>query len=62
MSRLGRNELTGLPHYSVAEVVAKIEAVTHEHIATVVANTYSGPFVLGAVGPFAPDELESYVA
>ena len=62
MSRLGRNELVGMTHYSVDEVVEKIEAVTAQDTVEVAAEVYSGPFVLGAVGPFEPDELESYVA
>ncbi len=62
MSRLGRNELVGMTHYSVDEVVEKIEAVTAQDTTDVAAAMYSGPFVLGAVGPFEPGELESYVA
>ncbi len=62
MSRLGRNELTGIEHLSVPEVIAKIDAVTLEDTVEVAAAMYSGPFVLGAVGPFEADELESYVA
>ena len=62
MSRLGRNELVGMTHYSVDEVVAKIEAVTSQDTVDIAAEAYAGPFVLGAVGPFEPDELESYVA
>ena len=62
MSRLGRNELTGIEHLSVDEVIDRIEAVTLEDSVAVAEAMYSGPFVLGAVGPFEPDELESYVA
>jgi predicted Zn-dependent peptidase len=62
MSRLGRNELVGMTHYSVDEVVEKIEAVTSQDTVDIAAEVYAGPFVLGAVGPFEPDELESYVA
>jgi predicted Zn-dependent peptidase len=62
MSRMGRNELVGMTHYSVDEVVEKIEAVTAQDTIDIAAEMYSGPFVLGAVGPFEPDELESYVA
>ncbi len=62
MSRMGRNELVGMTHYSVDEVVEKIEAVTAQDTIDISAEMYSGPFVLGAVGPFEPDELESYVA
>jgi len=62
MSRLGRNELVGMTHYSVDEVVEKIEAVTAQDTIDIASDVYSGPFVLGAVGPFESDELESYVA
>ena len=61
MSRLGRNELVGMTHYSVDQVVEKIEAVTAQETIDIAAQMYSGPFVLGAVGPFESDELESYV-
>ncbi len=62
MSRLGRDELTGIGHMSIADIVAKIEEVTAEDTLAVAADIYSGPFVLGAVGPFEADELASFVA
>ncbi|NND01645.1 MAG: insulinase family protein [Acidimicrobiia bacterium] len=62
MSRLGRNELTGMPHLSIDEVMERIDAVTLADTVEAAKAMYSGPFVLGAVGPFEPDELESYVA
>ena len=62
MSRLGRNELTGIEHLSVDDVIAKIDSVTLDDTIEVAEAMYSGPFVLGAVGPFEADELESYVA
>jgi len=61
MTRLGRNELTGIGHLSVDEVVERIEAVTAQDAIEVAADLYKGPFVLGAVGPFDEDELESFV-
>jgi len=61
MSRLGRNELTGIEHLPVDEVIARIDAVTLEDTVEVAEAMYSGPYVLGAVGPFSADELESYV-
>ena len=36
--------------------------MTREDTIEVAKAMYSGPFVLGAVGPFEPDELASYVA
>lgn len=62
MTRLGRTELTGIEHLSVDEIVARIDAVTEEDILDVVRDVYSGPYVLGAVGPFDAEDLEPYVA
>ncbi len=62
MTRLGRTELTGIEHLSMDEIVARIEAVTEDDILGVVRDVYSGPYVLGAVGPFDPEDLEAFVA
>ncbi len=61
MSRLGREELTGIAHLSVDEVLARIDAVTVEEAIEVARAVYSGPYVLGAVGPFEADDLEEFV-
>ncbi len=61
MNRLGRNELTGLEHLSVDETVERISAVTNDDIKAVAKIAYSGPYVLGAVGPFGEDELAEHV-
>ena len=61
MTRLGRNEITGVEQLSVDEIVAKIEAVEAEEVLSVAGNLYAGPFVLGAVGPFEAGELEEHV-
>ena len=61
MSRLGRNELTGIEHLSVDDVIANIDAVTLGDTIEVAEAMFSGPYVLGAVGPFDAEELESYV-
>ncbi len=61
MNRLGRNELTGVGHLSVDEIVARVEAVTLEEAREVARVSYGGPYVLGAVGPFAPEDLEDFV-
>lgn len=61
MTRLGRNEVTGSEHLSVDEIVERIEAVTPDSVLDVVGEAYAGPYVLGAVGPFEPGELEPYV-
>lgn len=62
MNRLGRNEVSGVEHLSVDEIVARIEAVSHDDVLAVVREGYGGPYVMGAVGPFEPGELEPYVA
>ena len=62
MVRLGRHELTGVDHLSLDETVARIEGVTLEEIHAVARDVYGGPFVIGAVGPFAASDLEQYVA
>ena len=62
MVRLGRHELTGVPHLSLDETVARIEAVTLADVHAVAAAVYSGPHSLGAVGPFDATTLERHVA
>ena len=61
MNRLGRNEITGLEHRSVDEIVAKVDAVTHEDAIDVARAAYAGPYVLGATGPFEVSDLEEFV-
>jgi predicted Zn-dependent peptidase len=62
MVRLGRHELTGVPHLSLDETVASIDAVSLEDVHAVAKEVYSGPYVIGAVGPFDAADLETYVA
>jgi predicted Zn-dependent peptidase len=62
MTRLGRTEITGVEHLSVDEIVARIEAVSEDDVLAVVRDVYSGPYVLGAVGPFDPEDLDTYVS
>lgn len=62
MTRLGRNEITGIEHLSVDEIVARIDAVTAADVLEVVREGYAGPYVIGAVGPFEENELAAYVA
>jgi predicted Zn-dependent peptidase len=61
MTRLGRNELTGLEHLSVDEVVERIDAVTPEDAIAVAEAAFGGPYVIGAVGPFDAKDLEVFV-
>lgn len=61
MVRLGRHELTGIDHLTLDETVARIDAVTLDEVHAVAGDIYTGPFVIGAVGPFDSGELERYV-
>jgi predicted Zn-dependent peptidase len=61
MVRLGRHELTGVPHLSLDETVAAIDAVTRADVHEVAEEVFSSPQVLGAVGPFAAADLEPFV-
>ena len=62
MVRPGRHELTAVPHLSLDETVVAIEAVTLEDVHAVAKDIFSGPFVIGAVGPFDAPDLEPFVA
>ena len=63
MVRLGRDELVGLPHLSVDERLAKLDAVELEDVRSVAAEMYGNDArVIGAVGPFAEGDLEQYLA
>ena len=61
MTRLGRSELTGEEHLSVDEIVDRISTVTNDEVIDVAREVYSGPYVIGAVGPFAGEDLEEFV-
>jgi predicted Zn-dependent peptidase len=61
MNRIGQTELVGMEHHTVDETVAIISAVTHDEVIEAAKASYSGPFVLGAVGPFANEDLESHI-
>ncbi|MEZ5175953.1 MAG: pitrilysin family protein [Acidimicrobiia bacterium] len=61
MNRIGRTELTGMEHLTVDETVAVISQITHDQVRDAVKASYSGPFVIGAVGPFVADDLEAFV-
>jgi predicted Zn-dependent peptidase len=62
MVGLGRHELTGMEHLTLDETVARIEAVTLEDVHEVARAVFTGPRVLGAVGPFTADDLEPYLS
>lgn len=61
MVRLGRDEMIGAPHLSVDERLAKVEAVTRDDIVEIASTLFTGPKVLGVVGPFDGPELEQYL-
>jgi predicted Zn-dependent peptidase len=62
MVRLGRHELTDVPHLDLDETVAAIEAVTLDDVHAVAKDVFGGPFVIGAVGPFDAADLGRFVA
>ena len=51
-----------MQHLSLDETVAAIETVTLDDVHAVAKDVFSGPFVLGAVGPFDSSDLERFVA
>jgi predicted Zn-dependent peptidase len=61
MTRLGRNELFGVEHLSVDEIVQRVDAVTLEEVRELAAETFAQPRVVGAVGPFDAPDLEPFV-
>ena len=63
MVRLGRDELAGMPHLSVDERLEKLEGVDLDMVKAVAKEIYGPPTrVMGAVGPFEENELDSYLA
>ena len=62
MVRLGRDELAGMPHLSVDERLAKLDAVTLDDVQSVAGDIYGASTrVLGAVGPFEEHDLDDYL-
>jgi predicted Zn-dependent peptidase len=56
MSRLGKSELVYPRLEPVAEILAAIEAVTHDDVRSVAASVLARPKALAVVGPFDSDE------
>jgi predicted Zn-dependent peptidase len=50
MNRLGKNELMTGKHYSLDEMIERIESVQMEHIRELMKNLFSTPFALSMVG------------
>ena len=61
MIRLGRDELNGGPHLSIDERIARLEAVTLDDVAEVAQAVYTGPRVMGVVGPLDAGEFDRWV-
>ena len=61
MNRIGRTELTGMEHLTVDETVERISRVSLGEVQEAAKVAYSGPYVLGAVGPFGADDLLEFV-
>jgi predicted Zn-dependent peptidase len=62
MVRLGRDELVGMPHLSVDERLAKLDAVTLEDVRSIADDLFTGQRMIGAVGPFDEGDLDQYLA
>jgi predicted Zn-dependent peptidase len=60
MVRLGRDELSGMPHLSVDERLKKLDDVTLADVQAVAKDLYTAERVIGAVGPFDPSDLDKY--
>lgn len=62
MTRLGRAELLGLPHLSLDERLARVDAISTGEIQDLAQSVLAGGRVIGAVGPFEASDLERFVA
>jgi len=62
MIRLGRDELSGAPHLSIDERLARLEAVSGTEVLTVARAILRSRRVMGAVGPFKEGDLDRWVA
>ena len=60
MSRLGKSELVYPRLEPVEEILASIEAVTHEHVRAAAATVLAQPKALAVVGPF--DDAGAFTA
>ncbi len=62
MIRLGRDELAQMPHLSVDERLARLEAIDLVQVHSVARDLYgSSVRVIGGVGPFEDSSLEPYL-
>ncbi len=62
MIKLGRDELSGTPHLSVDDRLARLEAIDLAQVQQVAVDLYGRPErVIGAVGPFDESDLTPYL-
>jgi predicted Zn-dependent peptidase len=62
MIKLGRDELSGMPHLSVDERLARLESIDLSQVQDVAVDLYgSSERVIGAVGPFKDSDLDRYI-
>lgn len=50
MNRIGKNELMAGKHFSVDEVLQKIDAIEHHHIEAVIQRLFSKPLAIALIG------------
>lgn len=63
MVRLGRDELSGMPHLSVDERLEKLDAIDLAAVQSVAVDIYGAETrMIGAVGPFEGVDVEQYLA
>ena len=63
MVRLGRDEMTGMPHLSVDERLEKLESIDLDQVKAVAGDLFAAETrVIGAVGPFDEADLSPYLA
>jgi predicted Zn-dependent peptidase len=62
MVRLGRDEISGSPHLSIDERIARLESVTLEDVKLIAQEVFTRTRVMGAVGPFKDGDLDRWVA
>ena len=55
MSRLGKSLITGTPLLALDDLIARIDAVTTDHVAEVAQELLGGPRTLAVVGPVEED-------
>jgi len=63
MVRLGRDEMTGMPHLSVDERLDKLESIDLDQVKAVAGDLFGAETrVIGAVGPFDEADLTQFLA